>query len=332
MQTTTRPFSSTALLAALGLLLPASALHAQFSWTDEAGKHLELRHGDKPVARYVYEAIDESSPERREATFKPFCHLYFHKWGHYGELLTKGPGGKFTHHRGVFYGFSRISYTEPAGERREKVDTWHCRKAHQIHRRFASTEAGSDSAAFASEIDWIGDDGAVFASEVRTMRFSFADADLVVDFESVLSTKFPEVLLDGDPQHAGFHFRAHNDVAEKSENATYFIRPGSGIGQPGATVNWSEKTDDERTRDLPWKAMCFTLRDTQTTIVYLDHPENPKPARASERQYGRFGTYFVATVTPERPLRARYRLVVRPGEYESANELAKLYKAWTGER
>ncbi len=320
--------TKSATAAALLCLLAAGGVRAEFAWTDTEGKHLELHRDGKPVARYVYEAIDESSPERREETFKPFCHLFFNKYGHYGELLTKGPGGKFTHHRGVFYGFSRVSYTDPSGERHEKIDTWHCRKAHQIHRGFSATEADADSASFTSEIDWIGDDGGVFATEARTMRFSFDGADLVVDFESTLSTKFPEVLLDGDPQHAGFHFRAHNDVAEETENATYYIRPGSGIGKPGVAINWSEKEDNEATRDLPWKAMCFTLRDTQTTVVYLDHPENPKPARASERQYGRFGTYFEAKVTPDSPLTVRYRLVVHPGEYESAEEVAKLHEAW----
>lgn len=328
-KTVTKTRMKTSPLLTLAFLLAAApAARAQFVWTDTEGKHLELSRDGKVLARYVYEAIDESSPERRDETFKPFCHLYFNKWGHYGELLTKGPGGKFTHHRGVFYGFSRISYTDPAGVKHEKVDTWHCRKAHQVHRRFAATEAGAEAASFTSEIDWIGDDGGVFASEARTMRFSLAGSDLVVDFTSTLSTKCPEVVLDGDPQHAGFHFRAHNDVAEQTQNATYFIRPGSGIGAPGAAINWSEKADNEQTRDLAWKAMCFTRRDTQTTVVYLDHPENPKPARASERQYGRFGTYFVAKLTPEKPLAVRYRLVIHPGEYESADEVARLHAVW----
>ena len=160
------------------------------------------------------------------------------------------------------------------------------------------------------------------------MRFSLKDPDVVVDFESTLTAKVPEIRLDGDPQHAGFHFRAHNDVNDKTSNATYYIRPVTGVGQPGVAINWSEKTDNEQTRDLPWKAMCFTLRDTQITVSYLDDPGNPKPARASERQYGRFGTYFATTVTPAKPLSVRYRLVVHPGEYETEAEVAKLSGAF----
>ena len=33
----------------------------------------------------------------------------------------------------------------------------------------------------------------------------------------------------------------------------------------------------------------------------------------SERPYGRFGAYFKATVTPDKPLTMRYRLIVTSG-------------------
>lgn len=321
------------LLVCASLLTAAapSALRADFVWTDTEGKYLELSYKDKPLARYVYEAIDESSPERREETYKPYCHLYFYQWNHYGHLLTKGAGGQFSHHRGVFYGFNQISYVDAAGQKHEKVDTWHCRRAYQVHRRFTAREADARSAHFTSEIEWIGHDGAPFATESRTMRFTLDGGDVLVDFESTLRPNVAELHLDGDPQHAGFHFRAHNEVHEKTQNATYFLRP-DGIAPPGKTINWSEKTDNEQTRDLPWKGMCITLRDTQVTILYLDHPDNPKPARASERSYGRFGTYFATTVKRESPLTVRYRLVIHPGEFLSPEEIAPYAAAFLAPR
>lgn len=308
-------------LTTLALLLTASPASAQFSWADTEGKYLELTHKSRLIGRYVYEAIDESSPARREETYKPFCHIY--QWWSKDAFITKGPGGKFTHHRGIYYGFSKISYTDRDGKMQTNVDTWHCRKAHQVHRKFSATEAGADSAHFTSVIDWIGDDGQAFATEERTMRFSLLKEDLVVEFESTLTPSVPRLRLDGDPQHAGFQFRAHNEVSELSQNATYYIRPGSGIGQPGVAINWSPKADNEQTRDLPWKGMCFPLNNSNYTVAYLDHPGNPKPARASERQYGRFGTCFAADVIPEKPLTVRYRLVIRHGEM-TAEEIEKL--------
>lgn len=315
-------------LLVVGSLLLSSTASADFIWKDTEGKHLDLRFDSRMVARYVYEAIDESSAERREETYKPFCHLYV-PWTK-DQFLTKGPGGKFTHHRGIFYGFSRISYTDAEGVKHEKVDTWHCRKAHQVHRSFSAKESGSEEAMFTSEIDWIGDDGKVFAREARTMRFSLSNSDVIVDFESTLTPTVASLVLDGDPQHAGFQFRAHNDVNDKTNKATYYIRPVSGVGEPGVTINWSAKLDNERTRDLPWKAMCFTLNDKRYTACYLDRPDNPKPARYSERDYGRFGSYFATEVKAEVPLTVRYRLVMHSGEM-LAEEVAKLSETYLSE-
>ncbi len=300
---------------------------ADFEWTDTEGKYLDLKNGSRSVARYVYEGIDESTPERREETYKPFCHIY--KPGSSEDFLTKGPGGKYTHHRGIYYGFSKCSYTDESGNVHKNIDTWHCRQAHQIHRKFLKQEAGEDSASFTAAIDWIDNEGDVFAREERTMTFSLVEQDIVVDFESTLKATVPSVHLDGDPQHAGFQFRAHNDVNEKNQNATYYLRP-AGKGDPGQTINWSAKTDNDRTRNQAWKALCFTLDEKQYTVAYLDHPKNPKPSRYSERTYGRFGSYFVADVPKEDPLTVQYRLVIHPGEME-VEEVAELSKVFAGE-
>jgi hypothetical protein len=50
------------------------------------------------------------------------------------------------------------------------------------------------------------------------------------------------------------------------------------------------------------------------TVLRVNHPDNPKPARGSERDYGRFGDYFEYDLTPDHPLNLRYRVWVQPGE------------------
>src|SRR5262249_13160001 len=89
-----------------------------YSWHDTPGEFTELRHGDRPVLRYVYRAFDDSTKEKREETFKVYHHLYDPS----GQaLITKGPGGLYTHHRGLFYGF-KATY----GDKKITADTWHC--------------------------------------------------------------------------------------------------------------------------------------------------------------------------------------------------------------
>ena len=87
-------------------------------WTDTPGQFSELSFTGRPVLRYMHAALDESTKDTRSATFKPYHHVYDPS----GKmLLTKGPGGLFPHHRGVFYGFNRISYADG-----KKADVWHC--------------------------------------------------------------------------------------------------------------------------------------------------------------------------------------------------------------
>ena len=61
--------------------------------------------------------------------------------------------------------------------------------------------------------------------------------------------------------------------------------------------------------------MSFVVGVNRYTTAYLDHSDNPKPARFSERDYGRFGSYFVKKgIKKGSSLKVSYRLVIRKGE------------------
>ena len=74
--------------------------------------------------------------------------------------------------------------------------------------------------------------------------------------------------------------------------------------------------------------MSFVLDGKRYTVVYLDHPDNPKEARQSERAYGRIGTYFEYDLTKEKPLKVKYRLWFQEGEPTVA-ECEAMSKAFT---
>ncbi|MFP6854966.1 MAG: DUF6807 family protein, partial [Opitutales bacterium] len=208
------------LLSTIFLSLGLSQAFAEkgFQWKDQAGKHVDLSKDGKNIARYVYERMD---PKDRERTYKPFHHVY---QANGKDFLTKGPGGRYTHHRGIYFGFSKCTAQDKDGKK-VGVDTWHCKRAYQTHEKILTQEGGAQ-AVQKVEIAWRVDDGTIFATEHRQLTFSHRkDGSLQVDFESQLSTTQDTVMVDGDPHHAGFQFRASNEVASATAKQTYYVRP-----------------------------------------------------------------------------------------------------------
>ncbi len=282
-----------------------------FTWKDAAGEHAELSLGSRPVLRYMYKALDDSSKEAREQTYKVFHHLY-DPTGR--RLVTKGPGGQFTHHRGIFYGFNRVTYGDG-----KKCDVWHCTgDAHQAHRKFLSSEEGPVLGRHTVEIGWHGPAKELFAREERTLAVYTLPGGTLVEFTSVLFPLVHPLKLDGDPQHAGFHFRADNEVSAKTAKQTIYLRP-DGAGKPGETRNWPGQKDHV---NLPWDAMSFVLGEKRYTTAYLARPHATE-ARHSERNYGRIGCYFVHDFEKDKPLRVTYRLWHQEGPMKPEEIAAK---------
>jgi hypothetical protein len=278
-----------------------------FAWHDHPGLHADLFFGIRPVVAYHYERLDESSPASRVRTYKVFHHLYSPQGD---RVVTNGlsndPKVHSPHHRGIFYGFNRISY-----DNGRTADLWHCTNgAFQEHDRFLGSEAGPVLGRHRVAIRWHGQDKA-FAEEERELTVYNVPGGQLVEFASRLRSLAGPVRIDGDPQHAGFQFRAHNDVDAMTAGKTIFVRP-DGVGKPGEARNWDPKTRLGPV-NLPWDAMSFVLGGKRYTVAYLDHPSNPKEARFSERDYGRFGSYFEYTIDDARPLSVHYRLWLQEG-------------------
>lgn len=284
-----------------------------FAFKETAGEYVDVLFGEKPVLRYVNKPRDEKN---HYLTFKPFHQLFDPTDGK--ALLSSGahPNTKdylYPHHRGLFFGFNKITYGD-----KQAADIWHGTKnVFSTHAKMTATETGEVFASHTAEITWHGEDGKAFATELRTVTVYNVPGGTLLDWSTAMTTDREKVRLDGDPQHAGFHFRATQEVSKTTAKQTYYLRP-DGKGKEGETRNWDAKGKDTKTVNLPWNAMSFVTNGKRYTALRINHPDNPKETRGSERDYGRFGDYFEYDLTPKTPLKLKYRVWLQEGEMTQA--------------
>jgi len=313
----------------------------RFAWTEKKGEYQELllTYSGRaiPILRYMNRAYDTSSPDARNKSYKVFHHLYdpqgkrFVTNGGFADDTTGDPKKLlYPHHRGIMYGFNKCMI---GPDLKTQADTWHCPPgdakkkgptAHVNHEKTLSEDTGPVLGRHRVLLGWYGAGDKPFALEERELTVYHSKAGTLVEFASRLKTADGKIRVDGDPQHAGFQFRAHNDVAAKTKNQTYYLHPDGTKGDMGKERNWP---GDKSMVDLPWYAMSFVLGEKRYSTVYLNHPSNPKETRFSERDYGRFGGYFQREITPENPLVVNYRLWLQPGEM-TADQARALYSAF----
>jgi hypothetical protein len=289
----------------------------QFTWSKLSETSALLSYGEKPVIQYEHPVFD---PENIEETKKPFHHVFDPRDG---ELITKGLGGLYPHHRGIFFGYNQVTVNDNP----KSIDIWHARDGERSeHHEMISEYNGPVMGGHTVRISWKDAEGDQFIDEWRGIRIYLQGEDeWLIDFWTVLYTGDSIVRLDGDLHHAGVQFRAAQQVADDPQN-TSFIRPA-------AWAHYDEKTElrDESTLGLPWNAMHFYIDGKPYTVAYFSHPSNIGRAEFSERTYGRFGEFVPAIVTEENRLRLLYRLWIKTGEKPTRETLENIYSLYADE-
>ena len=302
------PSSLAAVLATAFTPFYAFADSAGFSLQDQPGAHLDVLHGGKVVARYMY-AHDVSTPARQAETYKPYLHV-FDAAG--TGLITKGAGGSFTHHRGIFLGWNKV------GVGGKTYDRWHMKGGDQVHEKFLTKSADKERATFTSLIKWQGETAdATILEDERTFTFLPAPAPgyVLIDVASKIKAVAGETTLDGDPEHSGMHFRPAEEV---DKTKTAYLYP-------------VEKADAHKDLDYPWFGESYTLDGKRYSVVYLSHPGNPKGARVSAyRDYGRFGAFWTAKIPAGGTLDIRARFLICEGELPSIEVIQKAWNEYAG--
>ncbi|NCX98516.1 MAG: hypothetical protein EBX35_08070, partial [Planctomycetia bacterium] len=85
---------------------PAEPKPPRLAWVEEPAA-ASLLLGGKPLVRYEKPTYDAGNEASRVATYKPFHHVFDPATG---IRITKGDGGQYTHHRGIFFGYNRITH------------------------------------------------------------------------------------------------------------------------------------------------------------------------------------------------------------------------------
>ncbi len=306
---TPSPASILRVVAALAVCLSASARAAEpgYTFQDDTVDSLDVLRDGRLVARYMH-AHDNSTKERRVETYKPFLHVFDAEGK---EPITKGSGGQFPHHRGIFIGWNKMTVNG------KKYDRWHMPDGEQVHVRMIAT--GTDkNASFTSLVRWSGRGAEQpILEEARTFTFLQppSGAYACIDAISRVRAVGGDTELDGDPEHSGLQFRPANEVEHKS---TVYFYP-------------VENAQPHKDLDYPWIGETFTLRGKRYSVVYLNHPANPKGGRISAyRDYGRFGVFWKVSLAAGASQEFRARFIIAEGEMLSAEAIQNAWNEYAG--
>jgi hypothetical protein len=171
---------------------------------------LDYSVGGQPWLRTMAAPHDTAN---REETYKVFTHiLSFDGKG----PITKGAGGKFTHHRGLFIGWKDTMVNGV------DLDTWHMPNCYQ---QLVSTSEANGVQTLG--ITWNDLENKPFITEERTLAAK-ADGDVrVIDFGSKLTALEHKIELKGDLQHAGMQLRMAQEVADHEDSTSYILPEGA---------------------------------------------------------------------------------------------------------
>ena len=252
-----------------------------------AGRHL--------AATWVNTPYD---PARHADTCKVFHHVIAPD----GRVVTKGPGGRYPHHRGLFLGYQKVQ----CGDR--TFDFWHCNDA-ESQRDVGEAEPqalGLPSDYTVAIVAWCDAEGDVIVREHRALRARVVDEATVLDVVVELLAPGARVVLDGDAHHSGHQFRAL-DASFVPGTEVRYLRPEG-----------AKALGDDIWADCAWTAAVLPLAGGDVTILRVEASSNPHPARWSTRPYGRFGATFACTLEPAEPRRFAWHYAVAGGALDAA--------------
>ncbi|HKJ69194.1 MAG TPA: DUF6807 family protein [bacterium] len=285
-----------------------------FHWENTPAVHLDLLLNQKRVFRYSYEMDDQfEEGETLTALNKAFYHIFDLQGA---DVITNGPKeGLWSHHRGIMIGWRDVGFQG------EELSFWGMEDLTvQKHIEFLREVAGPVLGQTRALIHWNDSTGTTIIEEEReaTIYRQSPPAILMLDFTSTLRASDGPVMLDGNAEHGGVQYRAHNDVADEApgaEQPTYYFH--------------RDNIDPHEDYNLPWVGMSYGLRNNTYSVLDMDHPDNPDSTIWSAyRDYGRFGPFFRTDLDANETLTIHYRFWISEDSMPDRDVLASKYAAY----
>ena len=232
------------------------------------------------------------------------CKVFHHVRALDGTLLTKGNGGMFQHHKGLFIGWNRTKWKE------QRFDFWHMPKQErQVFRgQLPHTALNMQRGAQVCAIEWITPEGEVVLAERRGLQLlEQGDDSYTLHLRNELRAPNGAVRLAGDPQHAGQQFRAPQAFAPAGAPKVSYVRPASAKGH-GNDV-WT---------GCDWIAEIQHHGPASYTVLRVEGVDNRGDTKWSTRDYGRFGATRSVDVRLDQPLLLDQFYVIANGARDAA--------------
>lgn len=293
----------------VALLLSSGAAGAQVKFEREADR-IRIEIGGKPYSD-LYIGKEYA---------KPFLHPVRAVSGtvvsrQFPMAAVEGESRDHPHQRGLFFAHEKVNGT----------DFWNNEFTYKTPNRgviafdkVGEMKNGKRSGVLRVLFDWKDPHGKVLLTEDRTMVFYGGAKNRVIDFDITLTAASGEVTM-GDAKDGGFGIRVA-DAMKEDKGGTMV----DAEGDRGEKNVWGKPSN--------WVDYSGEIGGEKVGIAIFDHPANPNhPSRWHSRAYGLFavnpfGNHVFDKAAPVRDiplaqgasLRYRWRVVVHPGDTESA--------------
>lgn len=290
----------------VGVVFSSLPAVAEFTFEERPGELLLLYDGKPWLSTF----IGPYDPARRDETYKVFTHIYNFEGT---SPITKGGGGKYPHHRGMFIGWKQTTVDG------RTFNPWEMSDAYQQHTGWLARDPGAEKAVQRQKVEWRGNDGTLLVNEIRTISAALgADGLRIFDFESTLSAPegVKKVELRGDVQHAGMHVRLANEVSEHEDTTEYAIPEGA------------VEEENVQVKDVWWVCCSAVVEGKRWWVLHMTHPTLATGVPDySVRKYARFGAFFEPDLEPGQPPDLRFRVVVsdKPLDRQACQQLYEAY-------